>query len=391
MPRETVILQVFVASPSDVSDERDSLETVVMDLNKIWSKNLGVTFELTKWETHSRPSFGSDPQAIINEQLGEDYDVFIGIFWSRLGTPTPRSQSGTIEEFTRAYERFKSTGSLPEIMLYFKDAPIAPTKIDPDQLRALQVFRSSISGLGGLYSVFEDSAGFESSLRAHLSAIAQKFGTQRQSSVSDRGTLPPSELSDANDQFPVDDYGYIDYLEIHENRMAEMTAAIEAINAATVRVGEQASQGSAEMQGEMESDPSAGRRFIRRIAENMNAYADTLNSQVSILSATRKAAFDALTNALVLRNEFPNKATDLPSLRQRLSALMESTSSAKSGMTSMRTSVDGLPRISKDLNAAKRSVVLQVDKFLTEVESTGSTVSNVIEAIDRMLEESGGQ
>lgn len=107
MPRESVILQIFVASPSDVSDERELLETVVAQLNQTWSTSLGITFELVKWGTHVHPSFSSDPQAVINEQIGLEYDVFIGIFWGRLGTSTPRAASGAIEEFDRAYSRSK--------------------------------------------------------------------------------------------------------------------------------------------------------------------------------------------------------------------------------------------------------------------------------------------
>jgi hypothetical protein len=80
MPRNTSVFQVFVASPSDVADERSILEGVITQLNQIWSKSLGITFELLKWETDVHPSFATDPQAVINKQIGLEYDVFIGIF-----------------------------------------------------------------------------------------------------------------------------------------------------------------------------------------------------------------------------------------------------------------------------------------------------------------------
>jgi hypothetical protein len=46
MPRSAIIVQIFVSSPSDVKEERDILESVVRELNKIWSKSVGVSFEL---------------------------------------------------------------------------------------------------------------------------------------------------------------------------------------------------------------------------------------------------------------------------------------------------------------------------------------------------------
>ncbi len=138
MPRSSTVLQVFVASPSDVAEERTTLDSVIAELNRTWAGSLRIAFDVWKWETHARPGFSADAQAVINAQVPDDYDVFIGILWARLGTPTGRAISGTVEEFERAYARFKATGSVPEIMMYFKDAPLAPSKIDSDQFAALQ-------------------------------------------------------------------------------------------------------------------------------------------------------------------------------------------------------------------------------------------------------------
>jgi hypothetical protein len=87
MPRTETILRVFVASPSDVIEERQLLEEVVKELNLTWSKNLGIRLELVKWETHAFPGIGDDPQAVINTEIGDDYDIFIGIMWTRFGSP----------------------------------------------------------------------------------------------------------------------------------------------------------------------------------------------------------------------------------------------------------------------------------------------------------------
>lgn len=183
-------------------------------------------------------------------------------------------------------------------MVYFKDAPISPSKINIQQLQGVQEFRSSLSGKGGLYSVFEDQAGFESSLRAHLSAIAQKFAAQRREVVyatDNGGKNVPQADTELSDE---DDYGYIDYLEIYESRQAEMISAIEVINEATVRVGEQLAQRSKEMQSSKAGDAKAIRRLIKRTADDMNGYADTLTNQVPMLSTSREVAFSALSNAL---------------------------------------------------------------------------------------------
>ena len=266
MTRSSTVLQIFVASPSDVAEERASLEIVVTQLNQVWSKSLGLTLELLKWETNVHPSFSSDAQAVINEQINQDYDIFIGIFWNRIGTPTPRATSGSIEEFDNAYARFQLTKNSPEIMLYFKDAPIAPSKIDINQLNAVLNFKKSLSDIGGLYSIFEDQTSFESSLRAHLSAIVQKFAQKK---------LPtPISVAISESSNEDDDYGYIDYMEIYTLRQAEMTASIEIIADATRRIGEQMNQKSKELNDEVVRDTKTVRRHIKRVADEWRLLID---------------------------------------------------------------------------------------------------------------------
>lgn len=216
MTRSSTIVQVFVASPSDVEEERDTLESVIFELNKSWSKLLGVTFELIRWETDTYPGTGTDPQSIINSQIGDTYDVFIGILWSRFGTPTPRAPSGTAEEFHRAVSRIKD--GAPDVMIYFKDAPIIPSKIDPKQLEKVKDFRESISDVS-LYSVFNDSPGFTSSLRAHLAALAQKY-SQKYAYPATR--QEPSSSKTDGVMEPEDDFGYLDYIDIFHSRSSEM-------------------------------------------------------------------------------------------------------------------------------------------------------------------------
>ena len=81
MAKTQTILQVFVASPRDVVDERKILEDVISEFNLTWSDTNKIRLELLKWETHAHPGFGEDAQDAINRQIGNEYDIFIGILW----------------------------------------------------------------------------------------------------------------------------------------------------------------------------------------------------------------------------------------------------------------------------------------------------------------------
>src|ERR1019366_7456227 len=165
----------FVSSPNDVSEERAMLEDIVRELNLTWSKSLGLRVELIKWETHVTPSVGTDPQQVINSQIGDDYDIFIGIMWARFGTETGRFGSGTEEEFERAYARYLKDSKSVEIMFYFKDAGIQPSEVDLDQLGRVLVFKKKLGPKGALYGTYTSREEFTQHLRLHLSRVVQNW------------------------------------------------------------------------------------------------------------------------------------------------------------------------------------------------------------------------
>ena len=65
------------------------------------------------------PEMGDEPQTIINKRILEDADFLVGIFWTRLGTPTASYASGAVEEI----EEHLAAGK--PAMLYFSAAPAA--------------------------------------------------------------------------------------------------------------------------------------------------------------------------------------------------------------------------------------------------------------------------
>lgn len=156
----------FIASPSDVYDERDACDVAVAEINRTFAGN-NISLRIIRWENDAHPALGDDGQAVINEQLHpEAADFFIGIFWSRFGNPTPRAGSGTEEEFNRAFERWKQTKS-NRILLFFKTANV-PQPIDAEQIGKVNQFKAKISG-EGLYKEFQTTEEFSAALRESLS------------------------------------------------------------------------------------------------------------------------------------------------------------------------------------------------------------------------------
>lgn len=138
MAFDTRAYRVLVASPSDVVEERDAAVRVMHDWNNLHSYNRRVVLQPLRWETHSAPEYNVRPQDAINRRIVDDCDLVVGIFWTRLGSPTGEADSGTLEEIERAAKAGKP------VMLYFSQVPVAPDKVDTKQIEHLRAFREAI-------------------------------------------------------------------------------------------------------------------------------------------------------------------------------------------------------------------------------------------------------
>ncbi len=162
------IYKCFIGSPGDTLQERKSCKEVFNHINKTIGEKFNFRLESLMWEDDSRPSFGTDSQDVINRQLLlQEYNVFIGIMWSRFGTPTDRAESGTIEEFEDAFTKFKEKKPV-EICMYFNKESFPQEKIDPDQISKVFTFKKRVSELGGLYKEYNGLENFIENLRLHL-------------------------------------------------------------------------------------------------------------------------------------------------------------------------------------------------------------------------------
>ena len=115
-------VRVFLASPMDIIEERQIFKDTIQKINNAIGKSLGIYFEVVGWEDDVLPNAGIDAQDVVNSQIKQDYDVFVGLLKSRIGTKTHRSLSGTIEEYELALMKRRSNPDL-RIMCYYFDQP----------------------------------------------------------------------------------------------------------------------------------------------------------------------------------------------------------------------------------------------------------------------------
>ena len=140
------VLNIMIAGPSDVLPEVECVKSAIYEWNEMNASTYNLMLRPIHWSTSSFPSISSgDGQAAINKQLVETSDVLICLFGQRLGSPTPRFKSGTVEEI----ELHRKSGK--EVMIFFKES--IDSNCDIKQFEALREFRSYLEkeGLLGSY------------------------------------------------------------------------------------------------------------------------------------------------------------------------------------------------------------------------------------------------
>jgi hypothetical protein len=152
MAFDAKVYKILIASPGDVDEERRTISEVIASWNSLNAEIQKVVLLPVMWETHSAPLLGHRPQGVINDQIVRNCDMAIGVFYTRLGSPTGASESGTAEEIEWFIKNDRP------VMLYFSSRSIEPDKLDIDQYKALKDFEQRMQqiGLTGSYSSIAD-------------------------------------------------------------------------------------------------------------------------------------------------------------------------------------------------------------------------------------------
>jgi len=175
------VIDVMIASPSDVPKERLIIRDVIAEWNAIHAKDRKIVLMAIGWETHSSPEMGDRPQAIINGQLLKDADLLVAVFWTRIGSPTGSAQSGTVEEIE------EHIGAGKPAMIYFSMAPVRLDSVDDEQYSAVKAFRESLRPRG-LVEEYEDLSQFRTkSARQLAQMVIRRFAGS--STVADHTAL----------------------------------------------------------------------------------------------------------------------------------------------------------------------------------------------------------
>ena len=183
----------MIASPDDVPNERRVVRDVVHEWNAVHAEKEKLVLMPIGWESHSVPEMGERPQGIINRQLLEGCDLLVGVFWTRLGSPTGKAESGTVEEIREHLDRGRPA------MLYFSSAPVRPDSVDNDQYTALTQFKEECRQLG-LVEEFDSTSEFRETFARQLAqSVIKDFNVSVREDLATPGLPAVNQVECSDD------------------------------------------------------------------------------------------------------------------------------------------------------------------------------------------------
>ena len=391
MPRNEQVVVVLVASPSDLELERNRLEDLIRELNLTWSQSLSLRLDLVRWETHGYPGIGQDPQDVLNRELPDEPDIFIGLMWSRYGTETGRAGSGTEEEFNRALGRYRQDPESVRIMFYFKDAPLAPSNIDLDQLGRVTRFRDSLGSEGALYWNFRTLEEFDRLLRMHLSRQIQEF-SRIGPPHRDAGSLIPSPRTVPSPAVESEELGLLDFLDLVDECFSALTEIAGRMSRETDWIGERLTQRTAEINEAITSTHGQlsrrrARALIAAAAADMMQYVTRMRAEIPLFRETLQEGADAAANAALISATLdPQDRSHASAAHNDLLRFQDALGSTYEAIEGFKDIVHGWPRMTIALNRAKRETVTVLQTLLDSIAEGRRIVAETIRTLGTILE-----
>jgi hypothetical protein len=158
-------LRIFVASSSELIDDREKFELFIGRRNNLLSKK-GIRLEVVLWEFFQDSISSTRLQDEYNEAIRKS-DFVVCLFFTKVGMYTA-------EEFNIAYEIFKAQGK-PRIWTYFKSVPVDQGSIVEADIKSLFEFKKKLKDLGHFFTQYTSTEDLLMQYGSQLDFIMHEY------------------------------------------------------------------------------------------------------------------------------------------------------------------------------------------------------------------------
>jgi len=374
--KEIKQINLFISCPGDIKDELNSIEVIVKELNKTFDKISNFSIQIVHWNEDTYTDIGEDGQEIINNQI--DYDILIGILWMKLGTPTKRDKSGTVEEINRAIKNPEK-----QQLIYFKTAtPNNLNDIITPDLDDIMLFKEELSKKL-LYKEFENIEKFETLFRLNLSSlIKDKFIDKQEDTISPTEIVLPKKdvkyqnivsLIDEIENSTKGDFGDIDIFEINENGYEcfdKITINLTTLTDYLKKLTTNLNKGTEEInQANNIKDTrlklSRAKKVVNRLSKELDEFNDEINSELPDFSENLKEVGKVTSDIFLTLKSY--RGIDEYDIESNTIAFRDSMESAMNSTAEMLKEIMNWPAINLKFNTSKRNTEVTLKDLTKEI------------------------
>lgn len=185
-------VRLFLSSPEGLDEHRQVVRDVIANMNTQSGDAAQPIIQVVEWPSSVAATASGYTQGAMNEQT-LTYDILLCLFSHRIGTPTPRANSGTEEEFDRAYES-RLLRNDKQLIVLFADLLCRPSVVDPHQLALVNAFKQKLDRLGVLYHTYGDLATLTQHLVTSLEYARNRADANQTPTLQHHASLASESL-----------------------------------------------------------------------------------------------------------------------------------------------------------------------------------------------------
>lgn len=374
--KEIKQINLFISCPGDIKDELNSIEVIVKEFNKTFGEISNFVIQIVHWNEDTYTDIGEDGQEIINNQI--DYDILIGILWMKLGTPTKRDKSGTVEEINRAIKNPEK-----QQLVYFKTAtPNNLNSINTSELNDIMLFKKELSNKL-LYKEFESIDKFETLFRLNLSnLIKDKFIDEQKPAQSSTEIISPKKdvkyqnivsLIDEIENSTKDNFEDVDIFKINENghkcfdkttiNLTILTGYITKLTVNLNRGTEEINQANNIKDTRLKL--SRAKKVVNQLSKELDEFNDEINSELPNFSENLKEVGKTTSDIFLTLRSY--KGLDEYDIESNTLAFRDSMENAMNSTAEMLKEIMKWPPINLKFNTSKRNTEVTLKDLTKEI------------------------
>lgn len=343
---------IFIGSPSDVQEERVIIEEIIEEMNGYYEHLDVPKLKVISLKKDVRSKIGNfEGQAVIDKQIEDKYNVFIGILWKKFGTKTENYDSGTEQEFYNAFDKYEKNPKSMEIMFYFCDrAPKDLKEVDGEQLALVQKFRKKLEDKG-LYKTYSSIDEFRDLIKSDLKLL-----------VTERNI----DFEDSSDEESEENDGLIDLIEDFTNSFNESVLEMEKFSGYIYKTENDLNELNNKYQNDQQN-MDIMKKYFNSVAKLLEEFSEESDFHGNIIVSKLNEGISSFNSLISIHGDFILTNDEIYEVNESMNSCYYSIDELNKYIKDFSDVLKGIPRVTTKFSRSKNKLEKSLSNLLKKL------------------------